>query len=77
MFGVKNGNLVVRSIVPGSLPGIDLKQNDGISSINGKEVKDLCDINSILQLENDYVNNEIELIVNRNDLEFKLSLPKK
>ena len=77
MFGVKNGNLVVRSIVPGSLPGIDLKLNDGISSINGKEVKDLCEIKSILQLENDYLNNEIELIVNRNDLEFKLSLPKK
>jgi len=77
MFGVKNGNLVVRSIIPGSLPGIDLKLNDGISSINGKEVKDLCDINSILQLEDDYRNNEIELIVNRNDLEFKLSLPKK
>ena len=77
MFGVKNGNLVVRSIIPGSLPGIDLKLNDGISSINGKEVKDLCDINSILQLENDYRYNEIELIVNRNDLEFKLSMPKK
>lgn len=77
LFGVKNGNLVVRSIIPGSLSGIDLKQNDGISSINGKEVKDLCEIKSILQLEDDYRNNEIELIVNRNDLEFKLSLPKK
>ena len=63
MFGVKNGNLVVRSIIPGSLPGIDLKQNDGISSINGMEVKDLCEIKTILQLEDDYQNNEIELIV--------------
>jgi len=77
MFGLKNDNLVVKQMIPGTLTEPEMRLKDGVSSINDRELKDLDDIATIIQLEKEFEAGGAELIINRNDLEFKVSLSKR
>jgi hypothetical protein len=76
-FGVEKGNLIVKQLVSGATIEPEVRPNDVIVSINDKVADDFSNSNTLLQLEKELQAGEVEMIVNRHDQEFKVSLPKK
>jgi len=75
-FGFINDKLLIKQIMPEFSSKTNLKVGDVVVSINDKELSNLSDCNAIIQLEKEYKNGEIELIINRNNLEFQVIIPK-
>jgi hypothetical protein len=74
-FGLTNDQIVVKHIIK---TGMDqeqqIREKDVVVSMNDKTAEDFKNQNTLIQLGNDYKTLEIELIVNRNDLEFKTAI---
>jgi predicted aspartyl protease len=74
-FGLSNSNIVVKHIIRnGSDQELQIREKDLIVSMNDKTPADFKNKDTMMQLEKEYKTGEIELIVNRNDLEFKTSI---
>ncbi len=74
-FGLTNDQIVVKHIIKdGTDQELQIREKDIIVSMNDKTSAEFKDKNTLVQLGKDYKSGEIELIVNRNDLEFKTSI---
>jgi hypothetical protein len=74
-FCISNGQIVIKHINANNPePEIRIKENDVVASINEKTAEDLKNRTFLNQLEAESKNQDIVMIINRNDLEFRVEV---
>lgn len=74
-FGMRNNQIIVKNILKRENDQeLQIREKDVVVSMNDKSSVDFKDTATLRQLQEEYKNREIELIINRNDLEFKTVL---